>query len=376
MTFKTNKLSVLADIQTGPFGSQLHQRDYVIKGTPIVTVEHLGNRRFSNQNLPMVSDSDKLRLFKYTLDYGDIVFSRVGSVDRCSLVLAEKGWMFSGRCLRVKPNKNEIIPEYLYYFFTTSSFKEHIRRIAVGATMPSINTELMSNIPISYPTIGLQKAIANILSSLDDKIELNNKINKNLEEIAQTLYKRWFVDFEFPDENGKPYKSSGGEMVDSELGMIPKGWEVVSVEKLVTKSNVKLDPSTGLKLIDMANMPTYSISLNSYGEGDKLTTNTYRMEKGSFLYGSIRPYLGKFGIAPFDGLTTGTIHNFCVKREFDYSFVAATVFLVSLMTFAFNFPMAPRCQQLSGKILFLLKSLMKKTFQKNSMNLYMIFSIK
>lgn len=83
---KEKFLRELADIQTGPFGSQLHKEDYVADGTPIVTVEHLGNKMFSEQNLPRVSNTDKNRLKKYVLKQGDIVFSRVGSVDRCSYV--------------------------------------------------------------------------------------------------------------------------------------------------------------------------------------------------------------------------------------------------------------------------------------------------
>mgnify|MGYP004670586749 CR=1 FL=1 len=90
-------LAEVADIQTGPFGSQLHNEDYISTGTPIVTVEHLGSRRFTRQNLPMVSEEDCLRLRKYAMKPGDIIFSRVGSVDRCSLALEENdGWLFSG----------------------------------------------------------------------------------------------------------------------------------------------------------------------------------------------------------------------------------------------------------------------------------------
>ena len=103
---KKRFLRDIAEIQTGPFGSQLHKEDYVDVGTPIVTVEHLGCRVFSEQNLPMVSDTDKSRLSKYVLKKGDIVFSRVGSVDRCSFVDPKHdGWMFSGRCLRVRPSE-------------------------------------------------------------------------------------------------------------------------------------------------------------------------------------------------------------------------------------------------------------------------------
>lgn len=173
-------LKEMAEIQTGPFGSQLHKEDYVEMGTPIVTVEHLGNRVFSEQNLPKVSDKDKARLNKYVLKAGDIVFSRVGSVDRCSYVDSEHdGWMFSGRCLRVRP-KEQVDSLYLYYYFCWDNIKQFVRNIAVGATMPSINTKLMGEIPVTFPSIIKQKQIASILSSFDDKIESNNKINNNL----------------------------------------------------------------------------------------------------------------------------------------------------------------------------------------------------
>lgn len=177
---KSILLKELAKIQTGPFGSQLHKEDYVSVGTPIVTVEHLGKRMFTKQNLPLVSDVDKERLSKYTLTEGDIVFSRVGSVDRCSYVDdIHIEWLFSGRCLRVRPSKG-IFPLYLYYFFCYEKTKEFVRNIAVGATMPSINTKLMGEIPIVVPDMKTQKNIASILDSIDSKIELNEQINENL----------------------------------------------------------------------------------------------------------------------------------------------------------------------------------------------------
>ena len=218
------KLSDIADVQTGPFGSQLHNEDYVPSGTPIVTVEHLGNRKFTTQNLPMVSDRDKSRLSKYSLKTGDIVFSRVGSVDRCSYVSEdEDGWLFSGRCLRVRSG-DKVEPLYLYYFFCLPSVKQYIRNIAVGATMPSINTSLLSEIQLDLPPIDVQKSIAKILSSIDDKIELNRRINDNLEQQAQALFRSWFIDFE-------PFR--GGKFVESELGMIPEGWRVGTLGELI-----------------------------------------------------------------------------------------------------------------------------------------------
>lgn len=185
---KEKFLRELADIQTGPFGSQLHKEDYVADGTPIVTVEHLGNKMFSEQNLPRVSNTDKNRLKKYVLKQGDIVFSRVGSVDRCSYVdQKHDGWMFSGRCLRVRPT-SEIDSEYLYYYFCLEETKQFVRNISVGATMPSINTKLLGEVVVTFPELEQQKRISGILSAIDSKIEVNQKINDNLEQQAAALF--------------------------------------------------------------------------------------------------------------------------------------------------------------------------------------------
>ena len=127
-----------------------------------------------------------------------MVFSRVGSVDRCSYVSAPyAGWLFSGRCLRVRPKDNtELNSQFLYYHFSNTKIKTFIRNIAVGATMPSINTKLLNEVPISIPPLAEQKKIAEILSALDEKIETNRKINARLEELAQAIFKSWFIDFE------------------------------------------------------------------------------------------------------------------------------------------------------------------------------------
>ena len=221
---KSDKLSNLADIQTGPFGSQLHKEDYVEIGTPIVTVEHLGNKNFTTQNLPCVSDEDKSRLSKYILREGDIVFSRVGSVDRCSYVSSEyDGWMFSGRCLRVRPSE-EIDSEFLYYYFCLDKVKEFVRGIATGATMPSINTKFMGEIIVTYPMLEKQRKIANLLSTLDNKIELNRKINDNLFHQALTLYKSRFIDLE-------PFN---GEM--------PDDWHLGTVSEIIEIHDSKRIP--------------------------------------------------------------------------------------------------------------------------------------
>lgn len=137
------------------------------------------------------------------------------------------------KSLIINPEK----ADYNFVYYLIKSNVERIKGLGTGTTFAEISGSVVKNLKFLLPDLPTQKAIAEILSSLDDKIELNNKINQELENLAQTLFKQWFIDFEFPNENGEPYKSSGGEMVDSELGEIPKGWEVGYLEDVIEFHN-------------------------------------------------------------------------------------------------------------------------------------------
>lgn len=121
-------------------------------------------------------------------------------------------------------NEEIVSPKYLYYLLQNKM--DNIKSLGTGSTFSEISGKVVKNIEVSLPNLLNQKRVEKVLDSIDEKIELNQKIIANLEELSQTLFKRWFVDFEFPDENGNSYKSSGGEMVDSELGEIPRSWKV------------------------------------------------------------------------------------------------------------------------------------------------------
>ncbi|HEY2422204.1 MAG TPA: restriction endonuclease subunit S [Neobacillus sp.] len=118
--------------------------------------------------------------------------------------------------------------KYLYYNLKKDDFFNFMTASAKGTKMPRGDKDAIMKYKINLPSLEEQKSIASILSSLDEKIETNNQINNKLEEMAQAIFKQWFVDFEFPNEDGEPYKSSDGEMVESELGSIPKGWELTT----------------------------------------------------------------------------------------------------------------------------------------------------
>ncbi|MCD2478781.1 MULTISPECIES: restriction endonuclease subunit S [Staphylococcaceae] len=143
---------------------------------------------------------------------------------------------------------NESLVKPLFLYYTLKNDMDKIKSLGTGSTFSEISGKVVKNIEINLPSIEYQTIIEYILGNFDKKIELNQKIIANLEELSQTIFKRWFVDFEFPDENGNPYKSSGGEMVDSELGMIPKGWEIITINDFANNNVITgKTPSTKIK---------------------------------------------------------------------------------------------------------------------------------
>ena len=176
-----------ASVQTGPFGSQLHNEDYVESGTPIITVEHMDGKYIAHRNLPLVSQNDVDRLRKYDLHTGDIVFSRVGSVDRAVMVSQhEDGWLFSGRCLRVRPYDPNT-GSYFLWWFNQPVIRQLVTASAVGATMPSINTSILNSIRIVFPQ---KDIVTQFCKMADGMIEI---IATNLEEIRKLNDAREYI---------------------------------------------------------------------------------------------------------------------------------------------------------------------------------------
>lgn len=171
------RLGEISAVQTGPFGSQLHSSDYVDSGTPIITVEHIREMQISPDGVPLVSERDVRRLQKYQLCEGDLVFSRVGAIDRCAYIAAnEDGWLFSGRLLRVRPVRSAIEPRYLLHFLSYDSSRAWILNHAVGSTMPCLNTSILSNTPIWVPELREQRRIVEILDVIDVQIRRTQQI--------------------------------------------------------------------------------------------------------------------------------------------------------------------------------------------------------
>ena len=221
--FRRMKLSEIGQIVAG--------------GTPKTKIEE-----YWNGDVPWITPKDLSSHAGMYISRGERNISQVG-LDNSSAKLLPKGTvLFTSRApigyVAIARNevttnqgfKSIIVNDEHDNIFTYYLLKNNIDIIenhANGSTFKEISGSVMKSLEFGIPSLREQKAIAHILSTLDDKIEVNNEINKTLENMAQAIFKQWFVDFEFPNENGEPYKSSGGEMVESELGTIPKGWEVV-----------------------------------------------------------------------------------------------------------------------------------------------------
>lgn len=171
---------------------------------------------------------------KYLLNKNDVVLARTGASAGRSYFYdgTESPMIFAGFLIKFALDDSKVNPEYIKYYFQSREYKEWVKSVSTGSTRPNINAKMYSNMDIILPSFEQQQLLVDTLSALDNKIENNNKINENLEQQAQEIFKHWFVDFEFPNEDGQPYKSSGGEMVESELGMIPKGWEVKKIKEV------------------------------------------------------------------------------------------------------------------------------------------------
>ncbi|MGF2143590.1 restriction endonuclease subunit S [Vagococcus fluvialis] len=222
-SWRTNKVGDIFTLKQGlQISSKLripHSSDGYI---PLLKIKDLPTKEFSEY----VTDIPE----RYISKIDDIIYTRTGQVgDVYTNVIG----CIHNNCFIIDYDRTEYDHKFLYYLFKNNRMKKLSNSIASGSVQKDLTHKLFNQIEVSIPNIENQIRIGNKLWLLDAKIELNNRLIDTLEEMASTLFKRWFVDFEFPDENGNPYKSSGGKMIDSELGEIPEGWEISSLGKIM-----------------------------------------------------------------------------------------------------------------------------------------------
>jgi type I restriction enzyme S subunit len=232
-------------IQTGPFGSQLHTSDYKTHGIPVVMPTNIGDGGIVEEGIARIGQSDVDRLSQHILKMGDIVFSRRGDVTKNALIRPhEVGWFCGTGCLKVRLGDESIAnAKFISHCLRLPDIKDWLIRHAVGATMPNLNTGILSAVPIDLPPLQTQLNIAAMLGALDDRITLLRETNATLEAIAQALFKSWFVDFDpvrAKQEGRAPEGMSDATAAlfhdsfeESAVGLVPKGWKVAPVGDVV-----------------------------------------------------------------------------------------------------------------------------------------------
>lgn len=202
-------------IQTGPFGSQLHQHEYVDSGVPVVMPKDIAGGRVSDAGIAMISENKANALARHKLEKGDIVFPRRGDIRKCALIGEDQeGYLCGTGCLKITLPDQVYSPHFLYYYLVLPKVGEWLERNAVGTTMLNLNTSILGGVSIPDKSIDEQNEIVSILSAYDNLIENNRRRIQLLEESARLLYKEWFVRLRFP----------GHEHVKVVDG-VPEGWE-------------------------------------------------------------------------------------------------------------------------------------------------------
>lgn len=282
-------------IQTGPFGSQLHQSDYSEVGTPVVMPKDIVNGTISEEGIARVSEEHVLRLSRHKVRTGDILFSRRGDVGRCAYISPkEQGWLCGTGCLRVTVDAKVADSKFIFYYLQQASAIDWIEKHAIGATMLNLNTGILANVPIMLPDLPTQHRIASILSAYDDLIENNRRQIKLLEEAAQRLYREWFVELRFP----------GHESVKVVDG-VPEGWMKGTFDDICIIKKDALTPdkiSPGMPYIGLEHIPRNDICLADWGMSEEVNSNKFRFSAGDILFGKIRPYFHKVGFTICSGI--------------------------------------------------------------------------
>jgi len=216
--------SVLSLIKDGTHNPPKRYKNGIKFIAGATNVKYL-NIDFTNCTYISESDYEKIHKF-YKIQPDDILLTIVGTIGNVAIVKKSDLPFSMQRSIALLRCGDSLHYKFLFYWLTSEMFKRMLYANVNPTAQPGIYLGVLKQLKIPLPSLREQQAIAKILSDLDEKIELNDQMNKTLENIAQAIFKRWFIDFEFPNENGEPYKTSGGEMVESELGMIPKGWEI------------------------------------------------------------------------------------------------------------------------------------------------------
>lgn len=248
------KLEELIDVQNG---FAFKSNDFIENGIPVIKIKNIISPLIDLTDTVYIPVDKFDEYSNYAIDYNDILISLTGSgINQPNSIVGKVGRyrhlkksLLNQRVAKIySKDRNVLLDDYLFYFISQREVNMSLATNSTGsANQANISPKHIKNLIIKLPSKLTQEKICIILNTIFDKIENNNITIKLIEQISQTLFKRWFIDFEFPNEDGKPYKSSGGEMVESELGEIPKGWSTGIIKDYYENFDSKRKPLSKLE---------------------------------------------------------------------------------------------------------------------------------
>jgi type I restriction enzyme, S subunit len=317
----------------GPFGSNISSKYFVDEGVPVIRGGNL-----TDDLTPFVPTGfvyvSKERAQSYQAQHvraGDLVFTcwgTIGQVGRIPEVGPYPEYIISNKQLKLRPDPVRIDSHFLYYYFANPQMVEHIKGRTIGSAVPGINLGILKALPVVVPPLQTQRKIAAVLSAYDELIENNNRRITLLEEMAQRIYREWFVDFRYPGHDGVP-------LADSELGPIPQDWEVIRAsDALEVNPKIAYDQSAARAFVPMTSVSETTMHITPLAI--RVTASGSRFENGDTLFARITPCLENGKTAFVQCLARGDVASgsteFIVLRgkrvgpEFVYLLARSTAF--------------------------------------------------
>jgi type I restriction enzyme S subunit len=313
---ETKLEDVSDDITVGFVGSMSSL--FIDRGVPLLRGQNIQPGRLDLTNLKYISTETHQKWKKSALKAGDVVIVRVGYPGTSCVIPEGMGDLNAASLVIVRPSKNKLDSHFLCYVLNSELGQQLIRGRLVGSVQQVFNTGTAASLEVLLPPLAEQKAIATVLGALDDKIELNRRMNATLEAMARALFQSWFVDFDPVRRN----KDEGGRLKDeisalfpdsfqdSALGLIPKGWTAGKLGDIGTNSRRGVQPSeiaANTPYIALEHMPRRCIALGGWEESADVASGKSAFKKGEILFGKLRPYFHKVGVAPLDGVCSTDI---------------------------------------------------------------------
>jgi type I restriction enzyme S subunit len=281
---------------------------------------------FTPNKLEQLVNSTEKEQQSCSIKRGDVFLTRTSeTMDElgmsCVALINYERATFNGFTKRLRPKKGvQIVPEYAGYYFRSPSFRREVTAMSSLSTRASLNNEMLARLKMVIPPVSTQERIGSILKSLDDKIELNRRMNATFEATARALFQSWFVDFDPVRAKLDGRQPSGidpataalfpDSFEESPLGHVPKGWEVKMLGDIGTNSRRGVQPgdlAPNTPYIALEHMPRRCIALGDWDDSAEVASGKSAFKKGQILFGKLRPYFHKVGVAPFDGVCSTDI---------------------------------------------------------------------